>query len=272
MNKSSAAYTFLMFLKMLFKSRSLIGALVVREIQGRYVGTFGGLIWSVINPLMMILVYWFVFSVGFKIQPPGGVPFIIIFLCGLIPWTLFSETLMSNVEVVRSNPHFVKKMVFPTEVLVVVNFFASLVTHAIMLVILFALMWFNDLSISIFNFQFVFYLFALSIFTVGMSWLISALNVFYKDIGQVVGVVLNLWFWLTPIVWMVDMIPPKYQIFLNLNPMLYIVAGYKNSFLYDMAFWTHYRTGGMFWGISLFIFIFGGLVFRRLKPEFAEVL
>jgi ABC-type polysaccharide/polyol phosphate export permease len=272
MKKSSVPYTFLMFVKLLYQSRSLIGALALREIQGRYVGTFGGVTWSVVNPLAMILVYWFVFSVGFKVEPPGGVPFIIVFLCGLIPWTLFSETLMSSVNVIRSNPHFVKKMVFPTEVLVVVNLVASLVTHIIMLSILFVLMWLNGLHFSIFNFQFVFYLFALMIFTMGLSWLVSALNVFYKDIGQILGVVLNLWFWMTPIVWMVEMVPEKYQFYLNLNPMLYIVMGYKNSFLFETPFWSHYRTGGMFWGVSLFVFVVGGLVFRRLKPDFAEVL
>ena len=260
------------FIKKVRQHRAMVLAMTVREIQGRYVGTLGGLTWSVINPLMMILVYWFVFSVGFKIQPPGGIPFILVFLCGLIPWTLFSDTLASNTEVILSNKHLATKTVFPTEVLPLINFLASLVTHGIMLVILIIMMWINGIAFSLINFQFLYYLAGLFVFAMGLSWLVAALNVFYRDVGQILRVTLNLWFWLTPIVWLIDMIPEEYHWFLNLNPMMYIVTGYKNSFVYHVPFWDASNPGFYFWAMSLAFFVAGGLIFRKLKPEFAEVL
>lgn len=272
MKEMIAMAVFINFLKKIYFYRSMIKVLAIREIQSRYVGTLGGFTWSVLNPLLMILVFWFIFSVGFKVAPAGGVPFILIFLCGLIPWTLFSETLMANTNALLGSSHFVTKMVFPTEILSVVNMVASLITHCIMLIILLILMFLNDIPFSIYNLQFVYYLLGLAVFMIGLSWFFSALNVFYRDIGQILGVVLNLWFWMTPVVWAMDIIPEKYQYYFNFNPMVYIVAGYKYSFIYHIPFWTNFRSGIYFWVVSLSSFIIGGLTFRRLKPEFAEVL
>ena len=98
------------------------------------------------------------------------------------------------------------------------------------------------------------------------------MNVFYRDISQALGVLLNLWFWMTPIVWLMEMIPEKYAYFLNFNPMMYIVMGYKYSFIYHIPFWHHYKTGIYFWSVSLLFFVVGGLIYRKLKMEFTEVL
>jgi len=265
-------FIFFNFIRTIFLNKAIIWAMVCREIKTRYTGTLAGLLWSVVNPLMMILVYWFVFSVGFKISPPGGHPFILVFLCGLIPWTLFNETLMGSVNIVVINQHLVTKTVFPTEILPLVSLLASLVTHVIMLFILMIVMWSNNVPFSVFNFQFLYYLFALSIFTLGWAWLVAALNVFWRDVGQILGVLLNLWFWVTPIVWLVDMIPEGYRFLLSLNPIMYIVIGYRSAFLYHVPFWDVSQEGLFFWLVSLTFFIFGGLIFRKLKPEFAEVL
>ena len=106
------------------------------EIRKRYVGTFAGMVWSVAHPLMMILIYWVIFSLGLRIRPAGNTPFIVYFLCGLIPWTAFAETVAASCNAVTSNPHLVKKTVFPTEILPIAHLVASLVSHVIMLVIL----------------------------------------------------------------------------------------------------------------------------------------
>ena len=260
------------FLIKVYKYRSLIRTMAVREIQTRYAGTLAGFVWSVVNPLMIIVVYWFVFSVGFKVQPVGNVPFIVVFLCGMIPWTMFSESLMANTNAIISNAHLVKKTVFPTEILPIVNLVASFITHGIMLVILLVLLLFNNISFSFYNFQFLYYLVALSVFSIGLGWVFSAVNVFYRDTGQILGVITNMWFWLTPIVWIMDIIPREYQSIIKLNPMYYIVDGYKTSFIYHAPFWQNYELGIYFWSVSLFIFVIGGLTFRKLKPEFADVL
>src|SRR4030042_5562551 len=137
------------FLKRIYLYRSMISAMVLREIQSRYIGTFGGLLWSIINPLMMILVYWFVFSVGFKVRPAGDIPFIVVFLCGLIPWLTFSEALVTSTNALNANAQLVTKTVFPTEILPFVYLLASLITHGIMLVILVIVLLINSISLSV---------------------------------------------------------------------------------------------------------------------------
>lgn len=262
----------LRFLKGLYLRRAVIWAMARREMRTRYAGTFAGLFWSLVHPLMMVLIYWFVFSVGFKIKPAGETPFIIVFLCGLIPWVAFAETLSASANAITGNPHLVTKAVFPTQILPVVHLVASMVSHVIMLVILAVVMLCYGMPFSVYNLQFVYFLLGMSVFCVGLGWIVAALNVFYRDISQMLTVVLNLWFWLTPIVWAEGMIPERFRIFLKLSPMFYVVHGYRASFVYHTPFWDNYRLGAYFWVISIIVFAVGGLLFRRLRPSFPEVL
>ena len=265
----------LRFIQRAYRNRSVIRALAWREIQVRYVGTFAGLVWSVAHPLIMVLIYWFVFSMGFKVQPSGNVPFIVAFLCGLIPWTTMAETLTASTTAVTGNPHLVKKTVFPTELLPFVHLSASMVSHLIMLAILLVVMAFYGMPFSFYNFQFLYFLAGLSVFCAGLGWIVSALNVFYRDVGQILAVVLNMWFWLTPVVYPEEMFQrlPQYLQFLPMiNPMYYIVHGYRMSFYLHTGFWENWGLGIYFWTVSLGLFTLGGWLFRRLKPDFPEVL
>ncbi len=249
--------------------------MALRDIRTRYAGTLAGMVWSVVHPLAMILIYWFVFSKGLKVQPTGGVPFIIAFLCGLIPWTAFVETLSASTHTITGNVYLVKKTLFPTEVLPLVHLLASMISHIIMLIILVVLMIANGIGFSWYNLQFIYYLAGLSLFVIGLGWLVSALNVFSRDVGQIVAVVLNLWFWLTPVVWPEDMVQNLHgvlRIIPKLNPLYYVVHGYRASFYLHEPLWAYWRTGVYFWIVALGMFAVGGWVFRRLKPDFPEVL
>jgi len=210
--------------------------------------------------------------VGFRVKPAQNIPFILVFLCGLIPWVFFSEALTSNVNSITSNKHLVKKIVFPTEILPIVNIAAALVTHVIMLGILMVFLKANGIAFSLYNFQLFYYLGALCVFSLGLSWLITSLNVFYRDVAQMLTVILNLWFWLTPIVWYLNMLPERFHLFIKMNPMFYIVNGYKNSFIYHEPFWQAAGQGFYFWAVCLTMFGVGAFVFRKLKPEFPDVL
>ena len=180
----------------------------------------------------MMLVFWFVFSVGFKSQPVGEMPYIVYFLGGFIPWNLFSETVMSNTAMITKNSHLVTKSIFPTEILVIVCLASNMIGHFIMLLIFIVVILFSKMSLSFYSLQFIFYLIPMSVMAIGIGWIVSALNVFYKDVGQTVGIIMNVWFWLTPIVWVVDLITPNYQYVIRLNPMYYIVEGYRAAFIY----------------------------------------
>ena len=141
-----------------------------------------------------------------------------------------------------------------------------------MLAILAVLMIVHGVSFSVYNIQFLYYLTAMSVFCVGLGWAVSALNVFYRDVAQILGVLLNMWFWLTPVVWPISILPERYVFYIKLNPMYYIVDGYRASFIYHSGFWVNWRMGLYYWSLALAVLAIGGLLFRRLKPDFAEVI
>jgi lipopolysaccharide transport system permease protein/teichoic acid transport system permease protein len=259
-------------IRQIYTSRHVIWSLAIKTLQSRYAGTTGGLLWSIIHPFMMIAVYWFVFSLGFRVRPMGDVPYIVFFMAGLIPWTFFSETLNANAQAIVANPHLVKKVVFPTEVLPIVNLIVACFTHVIMILVLIALILINHVPVSFFNFQFFYYLFALSVLSIGCGWFVAALNVVAKDTAQILGVVINFWFWWTPIVWSKEIIPAHLQWVIHLNPIFYIVEGYRNTFIYGVPFWSSVSLTLYFWVLCILFFVGGGLIFKRLKTEFADTL
>jgi len=250
----------------------MIMVMARRETRYRYAGTMAGALWSVANPLAMICVYWFVFSVGLRVQPMEKAPFIVVFLGAYLPWSTFVEILSNSCACVSANPHLVKKVVFPTEVLPVVQIAVSMISHAALLLLFMSVLAVNGYPPSIYNLQIFYYLPCLLVFSLGLAWLAAALTVFYRDVQQLVGLILTVWFWLTPVVWPFSMLSGWPRLILTMNPLYYIVEGYRKSFITHVPFWADPMAGLCFWGITFVVFMFGGLVFKRLKPEFADVL
>ena len=246
--------------------------MVVREIRSRFAGTFGGFAWSMVHPLAMALMYWFVFSVGLRVQPQGDVPFITYFVCGMAPWLMFSETLHGGVNSITGNRHLVTKTVFPTEILPIVCLGTSLVSHSVMLVVLMFCMAAHGTPLTWHLLAAPYYLAGLMAFSLGMSWLLAAINVFYRDVREALGVLLNFWFWLTPVVWGIEIVPPRIKFLFQLNPMYHVVTGYRNAFLYQQSPWAEPWVMAWFWLACAGTFFAGAWLFRRLKPEFPEAL
>jgi len=255
----------------LWKYRSLILAMAVREAQGRYIGTFGGMLWMIVHPLATITIYWLVFSVGLKVQPSSGLPFVIFLVCGIVPWLTFNETVMASTNAVTGAPHLVKKVAFPTSVLPVVHLLVSMVSHSIMLAILLVMLAVNGIPFSWAFLQALYYLGALYVLCLGIGWLVASINVFSRDVANGLSVILSFWFWLTPIVWPTSMLG-KHAGWLMLNPLYYIIDGYRDAFLGGASFWDKGVEHLVYWTICLVILIAGGRTFRKLQPDFAEVL
>jgi len=259
------------FVLRLHQYRGVIWAMAKHDLAARYIGTIGGVFWAVLHPALTVLIYWFVFAVGFKAQGPAGTPFILYFVSGLVPWLFFSEVLLSSMNSVTANASLIKKTIFPSEILPLVHFVSSSFTHAVLLVILCILAWSYGFGPRLTVLQLVYYYGAAGCFFLGLSWLLSALQVFHRDLAQAMTAVLSLWFWLTPVVWSVEMIPHSFKIMLELNPLYYVVEGYR-SLLTGVPFWLRWREGLCFWSITGPVLILGSYVFRRLKPEFADML
>jgi len=252
--------------------RVAILSLAGRSFKTRFAGTGGGVIWSVVLPLATVFSYWMVFSLGFKATGPNGVPFDVYFMTAFLPWSFFTDALSASTNSVVGNRHLVKKMVFPTETLPVVEILSSTFGHLILLMFTFGLLLIHGIVPGWGIFQLVYAYLCAVVLALGLGWLLAAVNVFHRDVGQSLSVLLSFWFWATPIVWSVDMLPERWKPLIDINPVYHIVESYRDALLYDRPVWHDFVQLSLFWIIALIIGIFGAYVFRRLKPEFADVI
>ena len=263
---------FINFLIDLYRNRALILQLTVRDFKTRYLGSYLGLLWAFIQPTVTILIFWFVFEVGFKSAPVGDFPFILWLMTGIIPWFFISDCFASGTGSVVENSYLVKKIVFRVSMLPVVKLLSALFVHIFFILVIFLVFSIYEIYPGIHSLQVIYYGFSAIVLLLGLTWLTSALVIFLKDVGQIVAMCLQFGFWLTPIFWSLQMIPEKYQIYLKLNPVYYIVQGYRDSFIHNIWFWEHPVYTVYYWLFTGFVFIFGAVVFSCLRPHFADVL
>jgi ABC-type polysaccharide/polyol phosphate export permease len=260
------------YCRKLITYRVAIFGLAGRSFKSRFVGTGGGLIWSIVLPLATVFSYWMVFSLGFKAKGPNGIPFDVYFMTAFLPWSFLTDALNASTNSVVGNRHLVKKMVFPTEALPLVEIISSTFGHLIFLVLTLVLLLLHGFVPGWGMLQLAYAYLCTVALALGLGWLLAALNVFHRDIGQSLSVILSFWFWATPIVWSVEMLPANWRLFLNFNPAYHIVESYRDALLYDKPVWQDLSQQYIFWITVLMLGLFGGYVFRRLKPEFADVL
>lgn len=260
------------FLHLIFAQRQLILALSKREIASQYIGSMLGIVWTFIQPAVMIFVFWFVFSVGFKTKPMNDVPFAVWLTAGMAPWFVFSDIVVKSAGAIVGYSHLIKKSVFPSQILPVVKVLSSMFTHSAFVLLLIILLVFQEIAIGWYALQFFYYLFCLSVLALGIGWTVAALNVFIRDVGQMVAVVMQVGFWATPIFWDIHIMPMKIQTVLKFNPVYYIIQGYRDAFIYAVPFWERPYETLYFWGVTLCCFLIGATIFRKLKGQFADVL
>lgn len=256
----------------LFRKRRLLYELTKKDFQVRYLGSYLGICWAFIQPTITILIFWFVFEVGFKSQAVQDAPFILWLLCGMLPWFYISDSIASATNAIVENAFLVKKIVFQVSLLPLVKVITALVVHVFFLGVLFGIFWFYGYSFNVYMLQIFYYVFAASILACGFGYITAALIVFLRDIGQFVGMVLQFVFWLTPIFWAPEMLPVQYRFVFKLNPVYYIVSGYRESLLYGHGFWENLNGTIYFWVVAVVVFGVGISVFKKLRPHFADVL
>ncbi|MBI2821286.1 MAG: ABC transporter permease [Acidobacteria bacterium] len=260
------------FLSKLGQHRYLIWNFAVRELQQRYVGSFMGLFWAVVHPLILLISYTFVFSVILKVGADlrWGISNYPLFLfCGILPWLFFQETLMRSASAIVENTHLIKKTVFPSEILPLSILIANLLNHAVGFAILLAVLaWYKPLGWPVLALPF--FLFGLALFTAGWSWIAAALNVFFRDTAQVLSVVLTFWFWFTPIFYLRGMAPERFHAWMTLNPLTHVVEAYRQALLLDQL--PSLRSAALLYAIGLASFAAGGIFFRVSKREFVDVI
>lgn len=261
------------FLKGVFSDRKLLIRLAINDFKVKYTGSYLGIIWGFIQPAVTILIYWFVFQIGFRSgSRPDGTPFILWLISGIIPWFFFSEALISSTNSLLEYSYLVKKVAFRISVLPLVKILSSLMMHFVFVAITIAIFVFSGNLVTIHYVQLFYYLVCTIYLLLGLSWLTSALVVFVRDISQIVAIIIQMGFWMIPIVWSQEILAPEYRGIFEANPVYYIVVGYRNSFLGNGWFMDDVSRTLQFWGVSTFIVVIGAVVFKKLKPHFSDVL
>jgi ABC-type polysaccharide/polyol phosphate export permease len=264
---------FISFLKGLYNKRKIIFQLVEKDIKSQFLGSFLGITWSFVQPLMYVGVIWFVFSIGLRgVSTKGGVPFVLYLVSGIIAWFFFSDCLNSGASSILQNNYLVKKVVFRVSMLPVVKILSALFIHTFFLVFVIILYAVHGMFLDVFYLQLVYYLFATFVLVLGLSWITSSVILFFRDLQQIIQIIVRIGFWFTPIFWSIERIPPKYQWIVKLNPAFYLVQGYRDCLIHKTWFWERPQYTLYFWFLTLLILALGTIIFRRLKPHFADVL
>ncbi|QSZ40929.1 ABC transporter permease [Sulfurimonas aquatica] len=264
--------TFYRFLKDIFKNKRLLLDLAKNDFKSRYMANYLGILWAFIQPAAMIGIFWFVFQVGFKSMPVDNFPFILWLMAGMIPWFFIAESLQTGTNAILSNSFLVKKIVFRVSLLPIVQIISALTVHLFFILFLFGMFLYYGYMPTIYWLQIPYYLFCTIIFVLGISWMTSSIVVFFKDLGQFITIIIQFGFWLTPIFWSIKILPEKYHHLIQYNPAFYIIEGYRDSLIYNTWFWEKINLSVQYWIVTFVFFFAGAVVFRKLRPHFADVL
>lgn len=262
-----------------YASRKLISRLSVNDFKTKFAGSYLGIIWAFIQPVITVLVYWFVFEKGFKPTPVNNaagaeVPFVLWLIAGMVPWFFFSDALSGGTRALLDYSYLVKKVVFQIDILPIVKVISAVFVHFFFLAFAILLYAMYGYYPDFYTLQIFYYSACLFILVIGIAYLTSAVVVFFRDLNQVINIVLQVGVWVTPIMWNIDTmeISPALKAILKLNPLYYIVQGYRDAFIGKAAFWERIGLTAYFWGFTIVCVFFGTYVFKKLRMHFADVL
>lgn len=257
----------------LYTNRHFFYNLVIRDLKSRYLGSVFGLLWAFMQPLTTLIIIWFVFQYGFKVLPlPSGVPFSLWLVAGMVPWFFIAETLSTSTYSILEQAQILKKVVLSAALLPLVKLASALVIHIFFLILLFFLAIYSGYQPTYQWFYVVYYLFSASCLLLGIAWITSSIIVFFKDLGQIVGVIVQVGFWATPIFWSLSNISVNYHFLFKLNPAFYVIDGYRNSILSTNNMVIDVKWTLYFWCVTVILMLVGSLIFRKLEKHFSEVL
>lgn len=250
----------------IYAYRDMIYSLVRRELRGRYKGSVLGFLWTYINPLCQVVVYSAVFSIIFKVEIEKFYLYLII---GMMPWTFFSSSVQGGSTCIRAQSDMVKKIYFPREVIPIAYVTSTFVNMLLSFIIVFLAVLVSGFG---FKLEALIYLPLIMVIeyllALGIAFIVSSITVYFRDLEQIVGVIMMAWIYITPIMYNMEYIPEKYRQLLVLNPMTPIVEVYHQILYYRMIPTTNYLLLAI--GASLVVFILGFFVFAKLDKNFAE--
>lgn len=263
--------------KELWGNRELIWKLARNDFKKRYAGSTMGRVWAFIQPIVTVGMYYCIFGIIFPARAQlaaSGVkaPYVVWLTAGLIPWFYFSEAIGGGTSALIEYNYLVKKVVFKISILPIIKVIAATFIHAFFVLLLLVLYFVFHFSPSLYLIQLIYYSFCMFFLALAISYSTCAIVVFFRDLSQIIGILLQVGMWATPIMWEIGVIPEKYRIIFKLNPVFYIINGYRSALFEKQWFFEDFYSTMFFWITTAIIFGVGALIFKRLKPHFADVL
>ena len=257
----------------LFQNRHLIWKLAKNDFKKRYAGSYLGVVWAMAQPVVTVGMYYIVFDrIMGNVSRTQEAPFVLFLTAGLVPWFYFNEALNNGTNALREYDYLVKKVVFKISVLPIIKIIAATFIHVFFVLILLVVAALYGFYPTIYTIQLVYYSFCLFIFVLALSYTTCAVVVFFKDLSQIINIGLQIGMWATPILWDINSLSPKWQVIVKINPLVYIVNGYRSAIYKQEWFFQDFFSTMYFWIATVALFGIGASVFKRLKVHFADVL
>ena len=259
----------------LFQNRHLIWKLAKNDFKKRYAGSYMGAVWAMVQPVVTVAMYYIVFDkiMGNGInRGTGEIPFVLFLTAGLVPWFYFSEALNSGTNALLEYNYLVKKVVFKISILPIIKIIAATFIHVFFVCVLLIVAAFYGYYPTVYTLQIFYYSACLFIFVLALCYTTCSIVVFFKDLSQIINIALQIGMWATPILWNIDSLNAKWVIILKLNPLVYIVNGYRSAIYEHEWFFQDFFSTMYFWIVTVILFGIGAAVFKRLKVHFADVL
>lgn len=254
------------------RQRRLLMELARNDFRARYTGSLLGVTWAFVQPVLTILLYLFIYKVGFRSGSPEKVPFVLWLIVGITPWFFFTDALVMTTQSLLEYSFLVKKVLFEVSIVPTIKLVSSAFIHLVVWGIVLAILLITGHPPTLGWLQAPYYFFALFALLAGIGWFTSSITPFFRDMTQVVGVVLQFAFWVTPVLWSVSVVPAKLRILLELNPLYYVIEGLRGALLLNEPFWAHPRLTLYFWSFVLISNVVGYALFRRVRPHLPDVL
>lgn len=264
----------------LWQNRRLIWKLAKNDFKTRYAGSYLGIVWAFVQPVITVLLYWFVFTIAIPsrattIKGDIEIPYVLWLIAGIVPWFFFSESLTNGTNALLEYNYLVKKVVFKISILPIIKIISAVFVHGFF--VLFTVILFSCYGMypDVYTLQVFYYSLCMMIFVLGVSYITCSIIIFFRDLGQIISIALQVGIWATPILWNLNSLMashPQLKILFKLNPMNYIVEGYRNALIDKIWFWETFYSTAYFWILTMCMFAFGAIVFKRLKVHFADVL
>lgn len=259
----------------LYQNRHLIWKLSKNDFKKRYAGSYLGAVWALAQPVVTVVMYYIVFNIIMPQRVPSGsveVPFVLFLTAGLVPWFYFSEALANGTNALLEYNYLVKKVVFKISILPIIKIIAATFIHVFFVAILLVLAALCGYFPTIYTLQIIYYSFCMFVFVLALAYSTCAVVVFFKDLSQIINIALQIGMWATPILWNINDVSEKWVSILKLNPLVYIVNGYRSAIYEKEWFFRDFFSTMYFWIVTVVLFGIGALVFKRLKVHFADVM